>query len=242
MQITKRSRSIAKTLSWRISATIITAAIVYVFTGKFVLAIQIGSIEVFLKMFFYYLHERAWDNISYGKVEIQPMVLWFTGLSGSGKSTIAAEVEKALLQKKFRVERLDGDRIRSVFPNTGFNREDRDNHIRRVGFLASMLERNGVFVVASMVSPYEDSRNFVRSLCKNYHEIYVSTPLEECERRDVKGLYAKARSGKIENFTGISDPYEVPKAPDFQIDTTGRELSKCVEDVLEHVLANLKTT
>ena len=98
---------------------------------------------------------------------------------------------------------------------TGFTREERNEHVRRTGFLASRLEAHGVTVVASFVSPYRESRDFVRGLCRNFIEIYVATPLEECERRDVKGLYARARRGEISNFTGINDPYEAPEHPDI---------------------------
>ena len=150
---------------------------------------------------------------------LRPAVLWFTGLSGSGKSTIAAAVARRLEGAGVPVEHLDGDEIRSVFPTTGFGRAERDTHVRHVGFLASKLEKHGVFVLASLVSPYAESRAFVRRLCRNFLEIYVSTPLDECERRDVKGLYARARRGEIAQFTGIDDPYEPPESPEVTIDT-----------------------
>ena len=109
--------------------------------------------------------------------ELRPSVIWFTGLSGSGKSTIADWVAGELRRRGLKVERLDGDTLRSVFPMTGFTREERDSHVRRVGFLASRLEHHGVFVVASLVSPYRDSREFVRGLCTSFVEVHVSTPL-----------------------------------------------------------------
>ena len=162
-------------------------------------------------------------------------VLWFTGLSGSGKSTLARRVAAELRQRGRPVEMLDGDAIRDLFPNTGFGRAERDAHIKRVGYLASRLEFHGVTVVASLVSPYKESRDFVRSLCTNFIEIHVSTPLEECERRDVKGLYAKARRGEIRNFTGIDDPYERPEAPDLVIDTSRLSLEAAGQLVLDVV-------
>jgi len=146
-------------------------------------------------------------------------VLWFTGLSGSGKSTIADWVVSALQARGTPVELLDGDAIRDIFPNTGFSKDERDAHIKRVGYLASKLEKHGVTVVASFVSPYRESRDFVRGLCRHFVEIYVATPLEVCERRDVKGLYRKARRGEIRQFTGIDDPYEPPVRPELTIDT-----------------------
>lgn len=163
------------------------------------------------------------------------MVLWFTGLSGSGKSTIARDVVTALEAEGRRVEYLDGDAIRDIFPATGFTRPERDAHIRRIGWVASRLERHGVTVVASLVSPYEESRRFVRGLCRRFVEVYVSTPFAECARRDVKGLYAKAQAGQIKNFTGLDDPYEAPAAPELTIDTTHLSIADAVARVLGHV-------
>ena len=153
-------------------------------------------------------------------VRPEPAVIWFTGLSGAGKSTIADWVIGHLRESGVRVEPLDGDSVRQIFPTTGFTKAERDTHIRRVGYLASRLEQHGVSVVASFVSPYRESRDFVRGLCQNFLEIYVSTPLEVCERRDVKGFYARARRGEVRNFTGIDDPYEPPVNPDLVIDST----------------------
>jgi 3'(2'),5'-bisphosphate nucleotidase len=162
-------------------------------------------------------------------------VIWFTGLSGSGKSTLARRVVEALQARGEPVEYLDGDTIRDIFPATGFSREERDGHIRRVGYLASRLERHGVTVVASLVSPYRASRDFVRGLCRRFVEVHVATPLAECERRDAKGLYARARRGEIRQFTGIDDPYEAPASPEVRIDTTGRTVDDAVERVLDAI-------
>jgi adenylylsulfate kinase len=160
-------------------------------------------------------------------------VLWFTGLSGSGKSTIAVRVHRELLRRGVEVEYIDGDALREVFPNTGFTREEREEHLRRTGYMASRLAAHGVTVVASFVSPYRESRDFIRRYCPGFVEIYVSTPLEECERRDVKGLYARARRGEIRNFTGIDDPYEAPEHPELTLDTRALTVDQCVARVLE---------
>jgi adenylylsulfate kinase len=161
------------------------------------------------------------------------VVLWFTGLSGSGKTSVSAWVAEVLRVRGLRVEQLDGDTIRDIFPNTGFSRAERDAHIKRVGFLASRLEANGVSVVASLVSPYEESRTFVRDLCQNFVEIYVATSLEVCEGRDAKGLYARARRGEIRNFTGVDDPYEPPTRPELVIDTDGLTIEQAGHQVLD---------
>jgi len=131
------------------------------------------------------------------------------------------------------VEYIDGDALREVFPNTGFTRAEREEHLRRTGYMASRLAAHGVTVVASLVSPYRESRELIRKLCREFVEIYVATPLDECERRDVKGLYARARRGEIKNFTGIDDPYEPPENPELTLDTRALSVEECVERVLE---------
>ena len=165
--------------------------------------------------------------------QLKSTVLWFTGLSGSGKSTISERVFEILNERGYEVEHLDGDAIRDIFPKTGFSREERTAHIKRVGYLASRLQTHGVFVIGSFISPYQDARDFVRNLCDDFTEVYISTPLEECERRDVKGLYAKARKGEITQFTGIDDPYEEPKNPELTIDTTNLSIEEAVKKVLD---------
>lgn len=160
-------------------------------------------------------------------------VLWFTGLSGSGKSTIAERVQSELKRQGHELEYIDGDALRSVFPNTGFSRAEREEHLRRTGYMASRLAAHGITVVASFVSPYRESREFIRKLCPGFVEIYVSTPLAECERRDVKGLYSRARRGEIRNFTGIDDPYEPPEHPELTLDTRVLSVEQCVSKVLE---------
>lgn len=159
-------------------------------------------------------------------------VVWFTGLSGAGKSTLAAAVEQALAARGARTECLDGDALRLLTP-TGFSRAERDTHVKRVGFLASRLEYHGVTVVCALISPYAEARQYVRALCRHFVEVYVATPLAECERRDPKGLYARARRGEIQNFTGIDDPYEPPGKPEVVIDTSVMPLDEAVTRIVE---------
>lgn len=226
------SRSIVKAFSYRIAGSLVTVLIVVAFSGKLNLAVGVGIADLVMKVFTYFLHERLWDRISYGRKTVMPSVVWFTGLSGSGKSTIADLVHAEIGRRGLKVERLDGDTIRNLFPTTGFGRADRDAHIKRVGYLASKLEANDIFVVASFVSPYADARNFVRSQCSKFIEIHVATPLEVCESRDVKGLYAKARRGELKNFTGIDDPYEPPQNPELVLDTSKADVKACMERVV----------
>jgi adenylylsulfate kinase len=167
--------------------------------------------------------------------EDKSFVLWFTGLSGAGKTTLADKVYDCIAMNGHRVEKLDGDMVRSVFPSTGFGKADRDAHIKRVGFLASLLEKHGVIVIASFISPYKEIRQFVRDRCRNFIEIYVSASLEECERRDPKGLYKKARAGEIKNFTGIDDPYEAPVAPELIVDTETQTVEESFSVILDYL-------
>jgi adenylylsulfate kinase len=153
--------------------------------------------------------------------------LWFTGLSGAGKTTIAELVAPELESRGLLVEWLDGDVVRShLTKGLGFSKEDRDANIERIGWVASRLTRHGAAVVVSAISPYEAARRKARELVEEFGafvEIYVATPVEECERRDVKGHYEKARAGEIPEFTGVSDPYEEPVDPELRIDTTEHE-------------------
>lgn len=239
MYYESNKRSIAKTVSWRTFATLTTALIVYLFTGRLILAISIGSVEVIAKIVLYFFHERTWNKINYGRRRIKPFVLWFTGLSASGKSTLANKALEYLQKRNLPVQELDGDILRSIFPKTGFSKDDRIQHIKRAGYLASILEKNNVFVVASFISPYQESRDFVRGICNRFIEIYVNASLETCEQRDPKSLYKKARAGEIKNFTGIDDPYEVPLNPELTVETdhkTEEESFTQIKRSIDHYL------
>ncbi len=146
-------------------------------------------------------------------------VLWFTGLSGAGKTTIARELRSFCSGKSVLPVLLDGDEIRAISGPTGFGEADRKAHNLRVGKLAALLEAQGHLVIAALISPYEKARQEVRSLCRNFIEIYVDTPLETCVERDPKGLYERALRNEIREFTGISAPYEAPVDPDIRINT-----------------------
>ncbi|MGH7619595.1 MAG: adenylyl-sulfate kinase [Gemmatimonadaceae bacterium] len=228
-------RSLFKAVSWRTVGTFTTMVAVLVFTRRVTLSLAVGAFDLVSKIGFFWVHERLWDRIRLGKRTVAPAVIWFTGLPSAGKTTIATRVVGELRRRGHAVEHLDGDTIRDIFPHTGFSREERDAHVRRVGYLASRLEQHGVFVVASLISPYAESRQFVRGLCENFVEVYVSTSRDECERRDVKGLYAKARAGVIVKFTGVDDPYEPPTQPDVVIDTQRVSLDDAGSRVLVRV-------
>lgn len=170
------------------------------------------------------------------KQQQQGFVLWFTGLSGSGKSKIADEVYEVLMKRGLRVERLDGDVIREYLSKgLGFSKEDRDENIKRVGFVAGLLSKNGVGVVSSFISPYSGAREGVRQKVDNFIEVFCNCPVEICEERDTKGLYKKARAGEIKNFTGISDPYEPPKNPEIELFTDKETEEESTEKVISYL-------
>lgn len=162
------------------------------------------------------------------------VTVWFTGLPSSGKSTLARMLERQMKKWKVKAELLDGDVVRTqLCKGLGFSREDRDENIRRIGFVAHLLTRNDVMAIVSAVSPYREARDQNRRLIGSFVEIYVNTPAAECERRDVKGLYKKARAGEIPAFTGVSDPYEEPLQPDLICDTMKESAEQSAEKVLQ---------
>ncbi len=167
------------------------------------------------------------------------ITLWFTGLSGAGKTTVAVEVEKRLKEKGLRVERLDGDLVREYLTrDLGFSREDRDENIRRVSFLAALLTRNDVITLCCFISPYRQAREEARSLIGSFAEVFINAPIEVCEDRDVKGLYRKARAGDIPEFTGVSDPYEPPEAPELELRTDLLSVEECAAKVVVFLETN----
>ncbi len=164
------------------------------------------------------------------------MVIWFTGFSGAGKTTLAIALEKRLLDVGRLVERLDGDVVRqSLTKDLGFSKEDRDTNIDRVTFVAKLLARNNVVTLVSFISPYKKHREIARGEIDNFIEVHVNCPIEECERRDVKGMYKKARKGEIQNFTGINDPYEAPVVPEIEVRTDENSVGECVEHIYKYL-------
>ena len=169
------------------------------------------------------------------------VMLWFTGLSGSGKSTVAIALERELQKRGLLCRILDGDNIRTgINANLGFSADDRRENIRRVAEVAKLFVDTGIITIAAFVSPTEDLRNLAQHIIgkDDFKEIFISTPIEECERRDVKGLYARARRGEVKNFTGISVPFEAPQHPALSLDTSKLSLEESVAQLLQ--LLNIK--
>ncbi len=239
MQYETKNRSILKAISWRTWATITTAVIVFIFTGKFALAITIGCFEVVAKMVLYFFHERLWQKINFGKKEIPSFVLWFTGLPASGKKALADIVYQQLLKDRLKVERLDSLDVRPLFPETGFSPEEVNRHVKRSAHLCAMLEKNGVIVIASFVSPYSKSREFARQVTTNFVEVYMQTTLEACQQRDSKGHYAKALSGEYQNFPGVDVKYETPLNPEITIDVDKLTKDEAAQQIIRYLKKNI---
>ena len=169
--------------------------------------------------------------------------LWFTGLSGSGKTTIALHVERRLAEKGFLTQVLDGDNIRTgINNNLGFGESDRSENIRRIAEVTKLFVQCGVVTLNCFISPTREMRKVAKGIIgeKDFIEIFVDASLEECEARDVKGLYRKARAGKIPDFTGISAPYEAPANPDIHVKTGGRSIEECVEQITDCVMPRIR--
>ena len=168
--------------------------------------------------------------------------IWMSGLSGAGKSTIANALEKRLYAMGKKTMLLDGDNVRmGLNSNLGFSEEDRVENIRRIAEVAKLMNDAGLIVITAFISPYrQDRRNAKKIIGNEFREVYISTSLAECERRDVKGLYKAAREGKISSFTGISSPYEVPEHPDVTVDTSGMDVEACVDHIINELGFNLQ--
>ena len=188
-------------------------------------------------------HDYAVDQNSRSKLKKhKSLLLWFTGLSGSGKSTIANCVEQALHEKGIHTYTLDGDNVRKGLNNKlSFSPEDRTENIRRIAETAKLMMDAGLVVLAAFVSPYKKDRDNIRTIVgsENMVEIYINTSVEECERRDVKGLYKKARAGEIKNMTGISSPYEAPENPEIEIHTEKVNVEKATEHIINNIYPKL---
>lgn len=164
---------------------------------------------------------------------MQGFTLWFTGLSGSGKSTLSQAIEPVLRRRGLRVEILDGDEVRTnLSKGLGFSKEDRDTNIRRIGYVCRLLSRNGVVAISAAISPYREVRDELREQIGDFVEVYTKCAIDELSRRDPKGLYKKALAGEIDNFTGVSDPYEEPLNPEVVVDTEAESLEESLAKIV----------
>lgn len=229
------TRSIVKGITWRALATSTTILIVYIFFGRLDLAIATGVIESVLKVGLYWAHERGWHRVRWGKKRISPFNLWFTGLPSSGKTTIADGVYAELKKLHIPIERIDSKDIRDLIPGVGFSREERNQHLTRVGHLIKTLQNNAISTVASFISPYYESRNLISNMTENNIVVYIKADIETCMKRDNLGNYKKALNGEYSNFTGVSDVYEEPHDAEITIDTDVVGIDEAVSTITRYV-------
>jgi len=220
-----------KAVVYRFYSSIITFLIAFIFTNNFLASISIGIIDSLIKIFSYYYFDEAWAKLTGFKTK--PAVIFLTGLSGSGKTTIAKALVEKYKKKGVVPVLLDGDEIRKVIHQTGFDEESRKKHNLNVGYMASLLESQGKVVIVSLISPYLDTRNEIRAMCKKFIEVYVCTDINICIQRDPKGLYAKAIAGEIKDFTGVSAPYYAPENPEVLLDTNVLSIAVCTDKIFK---------
>lgn len=260
-----KKRHLLKTVTWRITATLITILLAFIISGDVYIALHIGGWEVLIKLIAYYYHERIWfrfirfnrkikrqknihqESFSVKREEKESSykqkakVIWLTGLSGSGKSAIANMTEQLLHEEGYKTYILDGDNVRwGLNGDLTFSKKDREENIRRVAEVSKLFTDSGIIVITSFISPYESTRKMAQDIIgeDDYIEVFVDTDLETCERRDKKGLYQLAREGKIKDFTGVNDPYNVPINPDIIVDGNidgDKNIIKCAEHIIENI-------
>jgi len=236
-------RSVVKSLSWRAIATVVLGIVSYLATRD---PIQTSIITIVYHIFqvgVFFLHERIWNYVVWGRTS--GLFIQMTGLSGAGKSTIAKKVQKGLIGKGFRVEVIDGDEYREgLCSDLGFSKEDRNTNIRRLGFVGKVLARNDVITIMSAINPYEEIRKELRELTGKSRTVFINCGLEELKKRDTKGLYRKALlpdgdPEKINNFTGISDPFDSPLVCDLTINTEKETIEQSAARLEKFILENI---
>ena len=226
--IDSKKRSVCKALTWRLFAIVLLGIVSFVSTGDVKSASMITFLYHGIQFCMFFLHERIWNNISWGKTK--GLSIQMTGMSGAGKTTRARLVQQRLKKKGVQVEVIDGDEYRAgLCSDLGFSKEDRNTNIRRLGFVSKVLARNNVVSIISAINPYEEVREELCDLTENVKVVYVKCNLETLKERDTKGLYRKALlpdgdPEKIYNFTGISDPFEEPESPDLLVSTDNEDI------------------
>lgn len=222
-----------KALIYRPYSEVITFIIAWIITGCIELSLAIGLANLLTKILSYFIFDLFWNK--FVMANYKPCVIWLTGLSGAGKSTIADQLCKKLKQKDVRCIILDGDEIRNAFNNNGFDKKSRIQHNINVGYMASLLEKQGYVVIVSLISPFKEAREHSRKIANKFIEVFIDTSLEICEKRDVKGLYKKARSGEINDFTGVTSPYEKPLNAELHIKTSYNTISQSADTILKTI-------
>ena len=225
-------KKMIKSAVYRFYSMTVTMIVSFITTGSWILAATIGIADSSVKILTYYGFEAFWEKFFSKKMK--PGVIFFTGYSGAGKTTIGKELQDRLVKSGQKVIILDGDEIRNFFPNTGFDEASRKRHNLNVGYMASFFEKQGMICIVTLIAPYADIRNEIRKSCSRFFEVYVNTTLQDCEKRDPKGLYKKVRNGEIKDFTGIHEtaPYEPPVNPEIKLDTSKNDLDSCTKQII----------
>jgi len=242
--IDSKKRSVSKAVIWKVLGVIILSLLVYFSTKSLGKATILALFYHATMLVIYFLHERIWNMISWGKTK--GLFIQMTGLSGAGKTTLSRFVADRLRVKGIQVELIDGDEYRkNLCSDLGFSKEDRNTNIRRLGFVASVLARNRVVTVISAINPYEEVRDELRDRYGDSKLVYVKCDLDTVISRDPKGLYKKAtlpvgHPDRIDNFTGISDPFEEPESSDLVIDTSKEHLEESAEKLEKFILENIE--
>ena len=242
--IDSKLRTIAKSATWRLTASILLGTIAFAVTGNLAAVTLITIIYTLLQIVVYFLHDRFWNYIKWGKTK--GLFIQMTGLSGSGKSTLSISVADKLRQQGYKVEVIDGDEYReSLCSDLSFSKEDRNTNIRRLGFVGKVLARNNVIAIMAAINPYEKVRKELENQGDFVRTVYIKCDIDVLKKRDPKGLYKRALLDKghpqrIENFTGISDPFEEPVSPDIVINTDKQSLDESTKHLYNFIINNVE--
>lgn len=225
-----KNRFLLKSIIYRAWGTLFMFTVAYILTGNILISGGLAVGEIILKIILYYFFEIIWNKIISKKMK---HTIWFNGLSGSGKTTIGKKLVEHFEHQNKRVFLLDGDVLRDgLNKGLGFSVEDRIENLRRAAEVAKILNQNGVIVIATFITPTNEMRNKIAEIIPNVKFVHLTTPLKECEKRDVKGLYAKARAGEIKDFTGIDSPFEDMPNAWVKIDTTSESIEESAKKIL----------
>ena len=236
MYIETGRRSLVKGITWRFLATTTTIIIVYLFFGRLDLALAAGVLETTAKIFLYYLHERGWQKITFGKKRVEPFNLWIIGLPLSGKKVIADRVYEALeKQLHIPLERIENREVRQILPEIGYERDDRIMHIKRVGYLIKKLQRHSVSTISSFVSPYQESRDAVQAMTENYVEVFIDTPADQYKQRQTDGYVEEVDDEQLHDLDRISHEYDRPLNPQIVI-----KEDESIDDAVNRIVAYVK--
>ena len=235
IMIDLKKRTIAKTISWKLIGIFVLIVAAWSLTGNLIVVSAFALGYHLIQSVLYLIHERLWNKVGWGKSK--GLFVQMTGMSGAGKTTIAKALQTILQKKGLLVEVIDGDEYREgLCKDLGFSKSDRNTNIRRLGFVGKILSRNNVITMLSAINPYDEVRQELTQLGENVKTVFVKCDLDRLIERDTKGLYKKAISGEILNFTGISDPFEEPKQPDLILDTNKETVEQSVKKLEKFIL------